>query len=67
MAKFPEQPPRHERVRVVVTDFDISFTQLVYLLVKLALAVLPALVILLSVGVIGVLMFHVLGRILGVH
>jgi hypothetical protein len=43
-----ERPLRS--IPVVVTDLDISFNNLVWLLVKIALAAIPALLILLIVG-----------------
>jgi hypothetical protein len=46
----PGEPPAIYRVRVV--DFDISFGNLVFLLVKVALAAVPALLILLLLGAI---------------
>lgn len=49
MQTAPDNPPKP--VRVVVVDLDVSFGQLVSLLVKTALAAIPALLILLCVGV----------------
>lgn len=49
-AARPSKPPPPP-AKVVVTDLDISFGQMVILLVKLALAAIPALFVL---GVIGV-------------
>lgn len=50
--------PRHEPVdpwrgRVVVTDFDVPFAQMVWLLIKLAVAAIPAGLIL---GLVGMLL-----------
>jgi hypothetical protein len=44
--------------RVTVVNFDVSFGNLVWLLVKVALAAIPAIIILV---LIGVLAFGVLG------
>ncbi len=49
-AARPSKPP--PPVKVVVTDLDISFGQMVILLVKLALAAIPALSILAVIGAV---------------
>jgi len=49
-AARPSKPP--PPVKVVVTDLDISFGQMVILLVKLALAAIPALSVLAVIGAV---------------
>lgn len=49
-AARPSKPP--PPVKVVVTDLGISFGQMVILLVKLALAAIPALSILAVIGAV---------------
>lgn len=51
MSTPPAKPADPKPVRVTVVDFDVSFGQMIWLLVKLALAAIPALFIL---GVIGI-------------
>lgn len=47
--------------RVTVTDIDISFSQMVWLLIKLSIAVIPAVVILtLAGGLVGVFLAPIL-------
>lgn len=41
-----QQPQANQRIEVVVTDFDMPFSKLVTFLVKLALASIPATIIL---------------------
>lgn len=43
--------------RVRVVDFDIPFWQLVFLLLKLALAVIPAFIVLAGLGLIFMALF----------
>ena len=52
------------RQEVIVTDFDIPFGSMVSLLVKLALAAIPAMIIL---AMIGALIFIVLAALVGGH
>lgn len=57
MPKTDEPEPQ----RVVVTDVDISFNHLMWLLVKTALAAVPATIILAVVGgVVGSILYAVL-------
>jgi len=51
MSTQPTKPADPKPVRVTVVDIDVSFGQMIWLLVKLALAAIPALFIL---GVIGI-------------
>jgi hypothetical protein len=52
------------RQEVIVTDFDIPFGSMVKLLVKLALAAIPAMIIL---AMVGGLIFAVLAALFGGH
>lgn len=49
--RFQGQRQDPAPARVVVTDLDIPFTSLVWLLVKVALALIPAILILIIIGV----------------
>lgn len=47
----PRTPTRGDPVRVVVTDIDISFGQMVGLILKFTVALVPAAIILVMLGV----------------
>lgn len=45
-APDPALPPEPKPLKVVVVDFDVSFWQMVWLMVKLVIASIPAMIIL---------------------
>lgn len=51
-----EKPPEEKPARVVVTDLDIKFETMIVLLLKLAVAAIPA-VILITIATVFVVSF----------
>lgn len=59
----PNLPPEPTPIAVKVVDFDVSFFSMVWLLVKLSLAAIPAVIILFLVGVFLVAILGSIGNI----
>jgi hypothetical protein len=59
-------PPRPTAMRVVVVDFDMSFTNMVIFMIKWALAAIPAAIILVGIVGIALMAFLMAGMMAGV-
>ncbi len=62
---YTQSPPRDQRVRVIVTDVDISFGQAVTLLLKFAFAAIPATIILTLAAGVALLVLALISAVLG--